>query len=63
MMTTPSLWVGRGHGPEGRLDVIRAVPHCWEGALLRPLHDIAIANIVLCMAYTGGVGEASYIAH
>ena len=26
------------------------------------LHDIAIANIVWCMAYTRGVGGASYIA-
>jgi len=26
-----------------------------------PLQDIAIANIVLCMAYTGEVGEASNI--
>jgi len=27
-----------------------------------PLHDIAITNIVWCMAYTRGVGGASYIA-
>jgi len=27
-----------------------------------PLHDIAIANIEWCMAYTRGVGRGSYIA-
>ena len=27
-----------------------------------PLQNIAIANIVVCMAYKGGVGGASYIA-
>ena len=27
-----------------------------------PLHDIAITNIVQCIAYTGGVGGASYLA-
>jgi len=28
-----------------------------------PLHDIAITNMVWCMAYEWGVGGASYIAH
>ena len=28
-----------------------------------PLHDIATANIVWCMAYTRGAGWGSYIAH
>ena len=27
-----------------------------------PLHDIAITNIVWCMAYKGGVGGMPYIA-
>ena len=27
------------------------------------LHDIAITNIVWCMAYTKGVGGGAYIAH
>ena len=33
------------------------VPAIW------PLHDIATANLVWCMAYTRGVGWGSYIAH
>ena len=32
-------------------------------ARVAPIHDIATANIVWCIAYTRGVGRGSYIAH
>jgi len=34
-----------------------------HGAVAWPLHNIATANIVWCMAYIKGVGWGSYIEH